>query len=63
MANNRFKITFLGIYRPFKTKTADCVLVDYKPKILHLWDQAGVSCILAKYQRKIGYQVEVIKTT
>jgi len=30
-------------------------------KILHIWDQAGVSCIMAKYQRKIGHEVQVIK--
>ena len=32
-----------------------------KSKILHVWDQAGVSCVLAKYQRKMGYEVSVIK--
>lgn len=26
-----------------------------------MWDQAGVSCVLAKYQRKIGHKVSVIK--
>jgi len=30
-------------------------------KILHIWDQAGVSCIMAKYQRKLGHEVQVIK--
>jgi hypothetical protein len=30
-------------------------------KILHIWDQASVSCVLAKYQRKLGHEVEVIK--
>ena len=30
-------------------------------KILHVWDQASVSCVLAKYQRRLGHQVEVIK--
>ena len=29
-------------------------------KILHIWDQSGVSCVLAKYQRKLGHEVEVI---
>ena len=30
-------------------------------RILHIWDQASVSCVLAKYQRKIGHEVSVIK--
>lgn len=30
-------------------------------KILHVWDQAGVACVLAKYQRKLGCDVKVIK--
>ena len=30
-------------------------------KILHIWDQAGVACVLAKYQRRIGHDVKVIK--
>jgi len=30
-------------------------------KILHVWDQAGVSCVLAKYQRRLGHDVKVIK--
>jgi hypothetical protein len=30
-------------------------------KILHVWDQAGVACILAKYQRKLGHDVLVMK--
>lgn len=29
-------------------------------RILHVWDIAGVPCILAKYQNKIGLQAEVI---
>lgn len=29
--------------------------------ILHVWDQAGVSSILAKYQNKLGHHAEVIK--
>lgn len=29
--------------------------------ILHVWNQAGVSSILAKYQNKLGHHVEVIK--
>ena len=29
-------------------------------KILHVWDQAGVSCLLALYQRKLGHQADVI---
>ena len=29
--------------------------------ILHIGDQAGVACILAKYQRSQGYKSEVIK--
>lgn len=29
--------------------------------ILHVWDQAGVACTLAKYQKKIGHEVQVIK--
>ena len=28
-------------------------------KILHVHDQAGVACVLAKYQRKLGHEVEV----
>lgn len=30
-------------------------------KILHVWNQAGVASILAKYQRKLGHEAEVIK--
>jgi len=29
--------------------------------ILHIWDQAGVGCILAKYQKKIGHNVKVLR--
>ena len=29
--------------------------------ILHVWDQAGVSCILAKYQRRLGHIVFILK--
>lgn len=30
-------------------------------RILHIWDQAGVACILAKYQRELGHHVKVLK--
>ena len=30
-------------------------------KILHIWDQAAVSCTLAKFQRKLNYETQVIK--
>ena len=30
-------------------------------RILHIWDQAGVSCVLAKYQRRLGHEVFVFK--
>jgi len=30
-------------------------------KILHVWDQAGVSGILAKFQRKLGHKAIVVK--
>lgn len=30
-------------------------------KILHVWDQAGVACIIAKWQRRLGHEVQVIK--
>jgi len=30
-------------------------------RILHIWDQSSISCVLAKYQRKIGHEVSVIK--
>jgi len=30
-------------------------------KILHVWDQAGVAGVMAKYQRKLGIEVSVIK--
>lgn len=29
--------------------------------ILHVWDQSGVSCVLAKYQNKLGHKSLVIK--
>ena len=29
--------------------------------ILHVWDQAGVSCVLSKYQRKLGHEVSILK--
>jgi hypothetical protein len=32
-------------------------------KILHIWDQAGVACIIAKYQKKMGHDVKVIRRT
>jgi glycosyltransferase involved in cell wall biosynthesis len=30
-------------------------------RILHVWDQAGVACILAKYQRRQGYFSSVLR--
>ncbi|HIE18236.1 TPA: hypothetical protein EYP75_00775, partial [Candidatus Bathyarchaeota archaeon] len=30
-------------------------------KILHVWNQAGVASVLAKYQRKQGHIADVIK--
>lgn len=30
-------------------------------RILHIWDQAAVACTLAKYQRRFGHDVLVIK--
>jgi hypothetical protein len=30
-------------------------------KILHIWDQAGVACVLAKYHRRIGHEVRILK--
>ena len=30
-------------------------------KILHIWDQAGVACILAKYQRQQGHSSSVLR--
>ncbi len=30
-------------------------------RILHVWDQAGVACILAKYQRRRGYSSSVLR--
>lgn len=30
-------------------------------RILHIWDQAGVACILAKHQRKLGHDVRILK--
>lgn len=30
-------------------------------KILHVWDQAGVGAVLAKYQRLLGHEAQVIK--
>jgi Glycosyltransferase Family 4 len=30
-------------------------------KILHVWDQAGVACILAKHHRRNGHEVKIIK--
>ena len=32
-----------------------------KPKILHVWDIAGVGSIISKYQKKLGYTSRVIK--
>ena len=29
--------------------------------VLHIWDQAGVGCVIAKYQRKLGLESFVIK--
>lgn len=31
-----------------------------KLRILHVWDQAGVSCLLARSQRKLGHKADVI---
>ena len=31
--------------------------------ILHVWDQSGVACILAKYQTKLGHNSKVIRRT
>jgi hypothetical protein len=30
-------------------------------KILHIWDQAGVACILTKHQRILGHDVTILK--
>jgi glycosyltransferase involved in cell wall biosynthesis len=30
-------------------------------KILHIWDQAGVACVLSKYQRRHGHFVKILK--
>ena len=30
-------------------------------KILHVWDQAGVACILAKHHRRNGHEVKIMK--
>lgn len=30
-------------------------------KILHIWDQAGVACILAKHHRRMGHKVTILK--
>jgi len=30
-------------------------------KILHVWDQAGVGCILAKHHRKAGHDIRILK--
>jgi glycosyltransferase involved in cell wall biosynthesis len=32
-------------------------------KILHIWDQAGVACILAKHHRRMGHEVRILKRT
>ncbi len=29
--------------------------------ILHIWDQAGVACILSKYQRRLGHSASILK--
>lgn len=29
--------------------------------ILHIWDQAGVACILAKHHRQMGHKVRILK--
>lgn len=29
--------------------------------ILHIWDQSGVACVLAKYQQKMGHSVKVMR--
>jgi len=34
---------------------------DLGLKILHVWSQAGVSFIMAKYQRRLGHRVDVVK--
>ncbi|MGE5706482.1 MAG: hypothetical protein ACM3XP_07185 [Nitrososphaerales archaeon] len=31
--------------------------------ILHMWDQAGVACILLKFQRRLGHNVSISKRT
>lgn len=41
-----------------------CLLVVYgviRMQILHVWDQAGVACIFAKYQIRNGHQSKVIR--
>jgi Glycosyltransferase Family 4 len=30
-------------------------------KILHVWDQAGVACLLAKHHRRMGHEVRILK--
>jgi len=40
--------------------TKRCVKIT---RIIHIWDQAGISAILAKYQRNAGHDVKVFKKT
>ncbi len=30
-------------------------------KILHIWDQAGVACVLGKHHRSMGHEVKILK--
>jgi len=30
-------------------------------RILHVWDQAGVACILAKHHRRLGHDIRILK--
>jgi hypothetical protein len=30
-------------------------------RILHVWDQAGVACILARHHRRLGHEVRILK--
>lgn len=34
--------------------------LDSGLKILHCWDQAGVNCLMALYQRELGHQADII---
>lgn len=49
---------------PVKRNPQEAIISSFQKlrlKILHVWDQAGVAALIAKYQRRLGHEAVVVK--